>query len=99
RVQPKPADKHLTLPKEDAKPKQEVAAASPAARAGSPIGSAMFGSLSGPDIRPALPVVGPRPFIAETELPQGVQGDVVVEVTINERGAIIAMKFVKKLGY
>jgi len=99
RVPPKPADKHLTLPREEAREKQEIAAAAPAARAGSPIGSATFGSLTGHDVRPALPVVGPRPFISETDLPQGVQGDVVVEITIDERGGIVSMRFVKKLGY
>ena len=95
---PQPVSKRLTLPRE-AEQKQQVAAATPAARAGSPSGSSLYGNTTGLDIRPALPVTGPRPTLTAEDLPQGVQGDVVVEITIDERGNITGKKFVKKLGY
>jgi TonB family protein len=95
---PQTVSKHLTLPREPDQ-KQEIAAATPAARPGSPSGSSLYGSTIGHDIRPALPVVGPRPSLTAEDLPQGVQGDVVVEITIDERGTITGMRFVKKLGY
>ena len=90
---------HLQLPSLEPAQQQEVAAASPAARAGSPLGTSLFGVTSGHDVRPALPVVGPHPAVGKSDLPPGVQGDVVVEITIDARGNIIATKFVKTLGY
>ncbi len=98
---PKPAtaQKQLTLPTPEPAQKQEVAAATPAARVGSPLGTSLYGSPTGHDVRPALPVVGPHPSVSRSELPPGVQGDVVVEITIDALGNIIGTKFVKTLGY
>jgi TonB family protein len=56
--------------------------------AGMPSGTVLEGPLSGEEVRPALPVVSPDPIVAATEL-NGVQGDVVIEVTIDEQGNII----------
>ena len=64
--------------------------------AGSPLGTVLDGPLSGEEIRPALPVVSPDPAIAAAEL-KGLQGDVVVEVTIDENGSIIQKVVIQSL--
>jgi TonB family protein len=56
--------------------------------AGSPLGTVLEGPLAGEEVRPALPVVSPDPAVAAVEL-NGLQGDVVVEVTIDEKGNIV----------
>ena len=56
--------------------------------AGSPLGTVLEGPLTGEEIRPALPVVSPDPHVAADEL-GSLQGDVVVEVTIDEKGNIV----------
>jgi periplasmic protein TonB len=62
--------------------------AAQARAAGSPLGTVLEGPLSGEEVRPALPVVSPDPHVAADEL-DGLQGDVIVEVTIDEQGNII----------
>jgi TonB family protein len=55
--------------------------------AGSLYGSLSYGTLTGPEIRPALPVVSPDPVFGSDA--DGIEGDVIVEVTIDEQGAIV----------
>jgi TonB family protein len=64
--------------------------------AGSPLGTVLEGPLSGEEVRPALPVVSPDPHVASDEL-GGIQGDVIVEVTIDEKGNIIQKVVVQSL--
>lgn len=71
----------------------DAAQASPA---GSPLGTVLEGPLTGEEVRPALPVVSPDPVVANSEL-DGLQGDVVVEVTIDERGNIIQKTVIRSL--
>jgi TonB family protein len=71
----------------------EAAQARPA---GSPMGTVLEGSLTGEEVRPALPVVSPDPHVAADEL-GSLQGDVVVEVTIDEKGTIIQKTVVQSL--
>jgi len=68
------------------------AAAEPA---GASYGS-LGGSMSGPDIRPALPIVSLDPTVPSSEL-AGVDGDVVVEITIDDKGNIVDKTVVKSL--
>ena len=68
----------------------------PAHVAGSPLGTVLDGPLTGEEVRPALPVVSPDPIVAATEL-NGLQGDVVVEVTIDEKGNIIQKVVIQSL--
>jgi len=68
-------------------------------RAGSIYGSLAAGPLTGPEIKPALPIAGPNPVITRRELPEGVEGSVIVEITIDERGNITSTKLVQRLGY
>jgi TonB family protein len=70
--------------------------AAQARAAGSPLGTVLEGPLSGEEVRPALPVVSPDPSIAADEL-GGMQGDVVVEVTIDDHGNIVQKVVVQSL--
>ena len=69
------------------------------AEVGSELGSAYDGSTSGDDVRPAIPVVFSDLKIHSSELPSGVQGEVVVEITIDANGNVVAEKLLKGLGY
>ncbi|MFZ3212685.1 MAG: energy transducer TonB [Terriglobales bacterium] len=69
------------------------------ARAGTPYGSLAEGPADGREIRPALPVAFVNPEVSRSELPAGVQGDVVVEVTIDARGNIVEKRILQRLGY
>ena len=70
-----------------------------ASLAGSPYGSDLNGPLNGDEIRPALPLVFNDPQVARSEIPPGVQGDVIVEITIDAEGKVVEEKLVKSLGY
>ena len=61
--------------------------------AGSSEGSA-FDSTSSDEVRIALPVVSADPFVDRSEL-GGRQGDVVVEITIDDKGNIVSKQVVK----
>lgn len=65
--------------------------------AGSPLGTVLEGPLSGEEVRPALPVVSPDPHVGADEL-GGLQGDVIVEVTIDEKGNVVQKVVVQSLG-
>ena len=70
------------------------------ARGGSPYGSRVPGApLTGHEIIPALPKVFPDPAVTKADLPPGVQGDVVVEVTIDENGNVVELKLIRGIGY
>jgi TonB family protein len=71
----------------------ETARARPA---GSPLGTVLEGPLTGEEVRPALPVVSPDPHVAADDL-GGLQGDVVVEVTIDENGNVVQRVVVQSL--
>jgi|HubBroStandDraft_5_1064220.scaffolds.fasta_scaffold139800_1 protein TonB len=74
-----------------------VAALAPNERpAGSPYGSLYYGKATGPEVRPALPIVALDPAIG-SDLSNGIVGDVVVEVTIDEQGKITELKVVQSL--
>ena len=70
------------------------------ARGGSLYGARIPGApLTGHEIIPALPQVFPDPSISRADLPPGVTGDVIVEVTIDEHGNVIETKLVRGIGY
>ena len=68
-----------------------------AARAGSPHGSQSYGLSTGHELKPALPIVGGRPRLAPADLPGGVQGDVIVEITISEQGKVVEKKVIQSV--
>ena len=65
--------------------------------AGSPYGSLGYGSVPGLEVRPALPIVYPDPVIG-SEASDGLVGDEIVEITIDEQGNIIATRVLQSLG-
>lgn len=67
------------------------------ARAGTPEGSLAQGPVTGVEASPALPLVFPDPSINPWQLPKGLQGDVIVEVTIDEHGNVTETKVVQSL--
>jgi TonB family protein len=70
-----------------------------AALAGSPQGSLSSGPITGHEVRPAFPIVYPDPMVSRSEIPSGVIGDVIVEVTIDERGTVTGTRVLQPLGY
>jgi protein TonB len=56
--------------------------------AGARYGSLAYETLSGPDVRAALPLVFPDPVLDAAEL-AGNAGDVVVEITIDDQGNVM----------
>jgi periplasmic protein TonB len=67
--------------------------------AGTSTGTLAYGYADGHEVRPAYPVVYPDPVVARAVCPPGVRGDVIVEVTIDEHGNIIATRLLSGLGY
>jgi TonB family protein len=65
--------------------------------AGSPFGSLAYGTLFGLEVRPAYPVTGADPIADPGELPSGFEGDVIVEVTIDEQGNVIAKSVIQSI--
>lgn len=79
-------------------PKPVLAKVNPetmAKAAGSEFGS--VGSTQGTEARPALPLVFPDPAIFPWQVPNGLTGDVIVEVTIDERGAVTDTRLLQSL--
>lgn len=66
---------------------------------GSPHGDSNIGPVYGDGAFPALPVRFPDPHVSADELPAGVAGDVVVEVTIDVAGNIVKKKVLVSIGY
>ncbi len=66
-------------------------------RAGSTAGSLYHGPAEGREARPALPLVFPDPSIYPWQLARGLQGDVIVEVTIDEQGNVTETRVLQSL--
>ncbi len=101
RTKPTPRAK---LPKPE--PKREELAARTAdnapqqtARGGSPFGRIPGSPLPGNEVNPAFPEVYPDPPISRADLPSGIQGDVIVEVTIDPQGNVVDTKLLQGIGY
>jgi protein TonB len=70
--------------------------ASSAPPAGSVYGSSTIGSPMGQEVRPALRVTGSEPRVNAAEF-AGLEGNVVIEITIDERGNIVARNLLQSL--
>jgi TonB family protein len=93
----KAAERELPRPKIGLDDQTSAPGQSAEARAaGSPLGTVLEGPLTGEEVRPALPVVSPDPHVAADEL-GGLQGDVIVEVTIDEQGNIVQKVVIQSL--
>ena len=69
------------------------------ARGGSPWGRVPGSPVTGDEVVPALPEVFPDPPVSRADLPSGVEGDVIVEVTIDAQGNVIETKLLQGIGY
>jgi protein TonB len=83
------------------KPQKPKPAARPtppeAARSGLAGGSVLNGSAFGSEAMPAIPLVFPDPAVFPWQLRNGLTGDVVVEVTIDERGKVTQTRLLQSL--
>jgi len=68
-------------------------------RAGSTLGTVLDGPITGHEVHVAYPVVYPDPPVARNELPRDLQGDVVIEVTIDSEGNVVETKIVQAIGH
>src|SRR5436190_3316280 len=96
---PEKASSHKSALQFKSKPKAapEPPASAESARAGASTGSMYQGPVTGTEARPALPVVFPDPTILPWQLPNGLQGDVIVEVTIDTQGLVTDTKVLQSL--
>jgi TonB family protein len=103
----KPAEtKHSQLPalrsKPTPEPEPQVAATQPGVRPGMPgyvLGSLTTGFANDHDVKIALPVFYPDPPVVRAKLPNWISGDVIVEVTIDENGAVTQTRVLQTVGY
>jgi TonB family protein len=66
--------------------------------AGSEYGSLFTGDYEGHDVKPAYPIVFPDPPVSRGDFPEGFQGDVIVEVTIDKLGNVVSLRLLQGLG-
>ena len=78
-----------------AKSAEEAKGGPQAEHVGSPLGSLSYGSPFGLEVRPAYPIQGADPIAEPGELPSGFEGDVIVEVTIDEQGNIVSKSVIQ----
>jgi TonB family protein len=95
--QESPAKKLHFRPKAKQKPAVQPPQPVESARAGAPEGSLSQGPITGIVASPALPLVFPDPSIDAWQLPKGLQGDVIVEVTIDAQGTVTNTKVIQSL--
>ena len=69
------------------------------ANMGSPNGDSDIGPIYGIAALPALPTMFPDPQVSRSELPPGVVGDVIVEITIDSAGNVVKKKLLQSIGY
>ena len=63
------------------------------------LGSLSSGFVNEHDVRIALTRVAPEPPIVRAKLPEWVRGDVIVEITIDERGNVVETRVLQTVGY
>jgi TonB family protein len=63
--------------------------------AGTPYGSLSYGQSDGSEVRPAIRVSGSEPRVSSYDLDDVPEGNIVIEVTIDDRGSIISKLVLK----
>ena len=59
----------------------------------------MEGLTEGDEIKPGFAITFTDPRVARWELPSGVQGDVIVELTIDVQGNVVEEKLLQGMGH
>ena len=104
---PRPATKprpqpHSQPPKPAPEPQPLVANAEPGdhnSHAGSPLGTMIDGPITGHEVHVAYPTIYPDPPVNRAEIPRDLQGDVVIEVTIDSQGNVVETRIVQSIGH
>jgi TonB family protein len=99
KLTPKPKPPKPEPKREEAPAKTTDDAALQTARGGSLFGHVPGSPLTGDEVVPAFPTVYPDPPVSRGDLPSGVQGDVIVEVTIDPQGNVVQTKVLQTMGY
>jgi TonB family protein len=99
RVAPKPAPKPKAAEHHELASKTADDALEATARGGSPFGRVPGSPMTFDEVVPAFPVVYPDPAVSRGDLPAGVQGDVIVQVTIDPQGNVVETKLIQGIGY
>ncbi|HYL93236.1 MAG TPA: energy transducer TonB [Alphaproteobacteria bacterium] len=89
--------KHKTKSKADRSRDAEKEVAKSTPPPGTAYGSVSDGEYSGDEVKPALPLVFAEPQISRSSLPSGLQGDVIVEITIDTQGNVIEERVLQSL--
>ena len=63
------------------------------------LGSLSSGFADEHDVHIALQLVAPNPPIVRAKLPEWIRGDIIVEVTIDERGNVVQTRVLQTVGY
>jgi TonB family protein len=66
--------------------------------AGSLLGSGYDGPASGDEVKPALPAMFQEFKIPRSDLPNGLHGDVIVEITIDAEGKVVGERLLQGVG-
>jgi TonB family protein len=88
----------VETPAQQSTPETQTTSSAPSPTAGSPYGSLSDGSSAGEEVRPALPAVTAEPRVNAEDLRGIAEGNVVVEITIDESGRIVNKAVVQSMG-
>lgn len=99
RIAPKPAPRPKPAERHEPAAKTADNAPDETARGGSPFGRVPGSPMTFDEVVPAFPVVYPDPAVSRGDLPAGVQGDVIVQVTIDPQGNVVETRLIQGIGY
>lgn len=88
-VKSRPRKRHNALSREEQKDATE---------AGSRFGMSLDGPTEGEEVKPGFAISFTDPRVSRWELPGGVQGEVIVELTIDAQGNVVEEKLLQGLG-
>jgi protein TonB len=69
------------------------------AEAGSTFGTSIDGATEGDEVKPGFAIRFTDPRVARSQMPSGMQGDVIVELSIDTEGNVIEAKLLQGLGH
>lgn len=69
------------------------------AEAGSALGTSIDGAAEGDEVKPGFAIRFTDPRIGRSQMPTGMQGDVIVELTIDTEGNVVEERLLQGLGH